>query len=269
MTAALGLFVVFVVWLNSRLNKEVKNRTVELEASNRQLEVANEQLKSQEKMQKEFINIAAHELRTPIQPILGMAEILEAELVDKKDDFQIIARNARRLGRLTEDILDVTRIESNSLHLHREKFDLKDVIEALIGDYREHRQLNGNVKFAYDAESVIINADKNRIIQVLSNLLDNSIKFTEKGEISVMAQLKDGHVIVQVSDTGKGIDQEIMPRLFSKFATKSDKGTGLGLFISKSIVEAHGGMIWAENNNNNNSNGGGKNGVTFTFSIPR
>jgi two-component system, OmpR family, sensor histidine kinase VicK len=223
-----------------------------------QLADANEQLKVHDRMQREFINIAAHELRTPIQPILGMAEMLEAELGDKSDNVKLIARNARRLEQLTRNILDVTIIESQSFTLDIEEFDLNDVILNTIEDYSDN--LNASVKLLYQPVDVFVMADKERVMQVISNLLGNAFKFTTEGAITITTQRSGHEVIVAVSDTGSGIDQEILPRLFMKFATKSSRGTGLGLFISKSIVEAHGGRIWAENND-------GK-GATVSFSLP-
>lgn len=226
-----------------------------------------EKLKEHDKMQKEFINIAAHELRTPTQSILGYAEILEMESEGSRQLVNPILRNAIRLQRLTGDILDVTRIESQTLRLNKEEFNLNELISSVIQDCKsqidsekiklvnEHRSVN----------NIIINADKDRLNQVISNLISNSIKFTqgECGIISITTKEEQDNktIIISVKDTGKGIDPEIMPRLFTKFATKSDTGTGLGLFISKSIVEAHGGRIWAENSKD------GK-GATFYFTLP-
>jgi signal transduction histidine kinase len=225
----------------------------------------NEQFKLNDKMQKEFINIAAHELRTPTQAITGYSELLATEPENSKMFVNPILRNSKRLQRLSEDILDVTRIESQSLKLTKEEFDLNDVILSIVGDYRSllfDNEKNAKLNIIYEPKSIIVNADKGRIAQVVSNLLSNAIKFTtkKKGAIFVMAQKKDSEIIISLKDTGQGIDPEILPKLFTKFATKSLSGTGLGLFISKSIIEAHGGRIWAKNNL-------GK-GATFSFSLP-
>jgi signal transduction histidine kinase len=187
--------------------------------------------------------------------------------------IQAIYRNAVRLQKLTNDILDVTRIESRSLKLNKEQFNLNDLISSVVEDYKNHiEKENDNVKLFYDPKNdvggvvALVEADKGRITQVISNLLGNAIKFTKHagvGDIYISAYTNDNHqVIVSVKDTGTGIDPEIMPRLFTKFATKSQTGTGLGLFISKSIIEAHGGKIWAENNSADGS------GATFHFSLP-
>ena len=224
----------------------------------------NEQFKLNDKMQKEFINIAAYELRTPTQAITGYSELLATEPENSKMFVNPILRNSKRLQRLSEDILDVTRIESQSLKLTKEEFDLNDVILSIVGDYRSllfDNEKNAKLNIIYEPKSIIVNADKGRIAQAVSNLLSNAIKFTtkEKGAIFVMAQKKDSEIIISLKDTGQGIDPEILPKLFTKFATKSLSGTGLGLFISKSIIEAHGGRIWAKNNL-------GK-GATFSFSL--
>jgi signal transduction histidine kinase len=230
-----------------------------------------EKLQEADRLQREFINIAAHELRTPIQPILGMAELIESSLQEKKDAsikpeaIGMIARNARRLQRLSEDILDIARIESNSLTLHKTLLSLKNVIVLLVEDCRKQIQMDGrDVKILYpQPDDIEVYADKERIMQVLGNLLSNALKFTKQGKITIHSEQSNdkNHLIVKVSDTGLGIDPALRLRLFTKFATKSDKGTGLGLYISKSIVEAHGGKIWAEINSD------GK-GSTFTFTLP-
>ena len=237
-----------------------------LEHSNEELAVANEKLKESDKIQKEFINVAAHELRTPIQPILGLSEVLQSKLKNKEEYrfIEVISRNAKRLHRLTEDILDVTKIESQSLQLQKEKLNLNNIIMSVLADYESEIRKIKDVKISLvNNEDFLVEADKGRLNQVISNLLSNAIKFTQKGSIVISCQIKDNdnNVIVFIKDTGMGIDQKIMSRLFTKFASKSFTGTGLGLFISKSIIEAHGGKIWAENNSN------GK-GATFSFSLP-
>jgi two-component system sensor histidine kinase VicK len=227
-----------------------------------------EKLKEHDKMQEEFINIAAHELRTPTQSILGYAEILEMESEESRHLVNPILRNAMRLQRLTGDILDVTRIESQTLGLNKEEFNLNEMISSVIQDCKSQID-SEKIKLVYEHRSVnnnmIVNADKDRLSQVISNLISNSIKFTqgEWGIISITTKKEQDNkaITISVKDTGKGIDPEIIPRLFTKFATKSETGTGLGLFISKSIVEAHDGKIWAENNAD------GK-GAKFSFSLP-
>jgi len=182
--------------------------------------------------------------------------------------IEAIARNANRLQRLTNDILDVTRIETQSLKLNKERVNLNELVSDIIQDCRnEIEKSNKDVKLLHEPQDQIIEveADKNRLTQVISNLLNNAIKFTKEGTIRVTEQVKDSQALVSIKDTGQGIDPEIFPRLFLKFAAKSETGTGLGLFISKSIVEALGGKIWAENNYRPD---GQITGATFTFSIP-
>ena len=254
-----------------------------------------EQLKLHDKMQKEFINIAAHELRTPIQPILGLAEVLSSKrgrIEQYNELIDAIIRNAKRLQRLTEDILDVTKIESNSLILNKQQFNLNEMITSAINDIIVKKDFNSeNVKILYEPNNkqdnnnnIFVQADRSRLTQVISNLLSNAVKFTKKGTIRVTTQIKGGEeeevqddqnddhgggsssrgnkvVVISIKDTGSGISPEMFPRLFSKFASNSFEGTGLGLFIANSIVEAHGGKIWAENNAD------GK-GARFTMSLP-
>jgi two-component system, OmpR family, sensor histidine kinase VicK len=227
-----------------------------------------EQVKISERIQKDFINIAAHELRSPIQPILGLSEILSTMIKDSQqlELLQVINRNAKRLQRLTEDILDVTRIESQSLIIKKVRFNIIEVIQSTIADSTKAfggRKLK--VKLLCSEDAIFVEADKGRITQVIANILNNAIRFTQDtgGEIRVNTEKKEDikEVLVEIKDTGEGIDSEVLPRLFSKFATKSIGGSGLGLYISKSIVEAHGGRIWAENNSDSD-------GATFTFSLP-
>jgi signal transduction histidine kinase len=285
--------IFFILRRNAALERRIEERTSELRT-------ANEELRNHDKMQKEFINIAAHELRTPIVPILNLSELLysnvllyrnakeqqqqergqeEEQQKEMLEMLKIILRNANRLHQLTEDILDATRIESHTLKLRKERFNLNDAILNVVEDYKE-QIANDNVKVMYEPGNSItlVEADRRRLTQVISNLLSNALKFTKEGTVTVSTAIErkdegDGReggaggeeeVVVSVKDTGTGIDHELMPRLFTKFATKSYQGTGLGLFISKSIVEAHGGRMWAENNNNDRKH----KGATFYFTLP-
>jgi signal transduction histidine kinase len=301
-TAAVIVLILFLMKWSSSLDNEVKRRTIELDESNqrlklvsldlrkandslvesnRQLALANQQLEIQDKAQKEFINVAAHELRTPIQPILGLSQILRSMKRDdsEHDEFlDAIIRNAKRLKRLTENILDVTRIESYLMQLRKEVFNLNEVISKVVEDYRIRVQnLNSNAKLLYRPRGyhnfngddfIFVHADKERITQVISNLLDNAIKFTgrDDGPIVITIETREKkenqeEAVVTIKDNGPGIDPEILPKLFSKFVSKSFQGTGLGLYLSKKIIEAHVGKVWAENNRD------GK-GATFYFSLP-
>jgi signal transduction histidine kinase len=241
----------------------------------KQLEAANEELKRKDLLKDEFINIAAHELRGPIQPILGLAEVLRYRKRDrdsgnsgvmKEDDdklLDIIIRNAKRLLRLEQNILDIARIESQSLKLEKERFDLIVKIQNVINDFGNELS-NEKIQLVFtpsQKEPIFVNADKVRIFEVISNLLSNAVIFTKEGRITINAEKKDTQVLVSIKDTGSGIQPELMPKLFSKYVTNSPLGTGVGLFISKSIIEAHGGKIWAGNNLD------GK-GATFTFRLP-
>lgn len=285
-TAAILILILFLVRLNGLLNEQVGRRTKDLEKSNQSLKMANEQLNVHDRMQKEFINTAAHELRTPIQLILGAMEAIKNGAKDdkQKELSNIIIRNAERLKTLAEDILDVTRIESNSLDLTKEIFDLNSLIKDIVQEFSNISYGDKKIKFVYNISPnncpLNILGDKNRIAQVITNLVNNSIKFIPKdngdgndiqsGIISISVtrtkvlntyDTSSEEVVVEIKDNGKGIDLEIFPRLFTKFATKSFQGTGLGLFIAKNIVEAHGGRIWGINNKY-------EKGATFYFTLP-
>jgi signal transduction histidine kinase len=284
-TAAVLILIIILIKWHSALDNEVKRRTNELDESNRKLELANkqlslanEQLKVHDKMQKEFINVASHEIKTPTQAILGYTDLLHRHPERKEQILDGLLRNASRLQRLTNDILDVTRIESQTLKLSKEKFSLPELISKIVQDFKSDAQKKGVdiVLLNEPKDNLVVEADKERIMQVISNLLNNAIKFTDDGSISINV-VKNGlhsnqqeEALVSITDTGAGIDFEILPRLFSKFATKSDMGggTGLGLFISKSIVEAHGGKMWAENNSNTLNVGKRRGGATFGFTLP-
>ena len=239
----------------------------------KQLKEANEQLKQHDKMQKEFINLAAHELRTPIQPILGLTEIVSSKIKDteQRELLDAVTRNAKRLQRLVDDIIDVTKIEGRSLKLNKEELDLNHLITNIIDDYNT-LIVSGNhkVKLYFNPykETLLIEADKERISEVISNLLSNAIKFTKEDAIFISIEKRkddnndnNNYALVTVKDTGEGIDPEILPNMFSKFNTKSFEGLGLGLYISKHIVKAHGGKIEGKNNDNGI-------GAEFGFTLP-
>jgi signal transduction histidine kinase len=241
-----------------------------------QLRIANEKIILHDNMQKEFINIAAHELRTPIQPILVTAELLDLQFSSEqekakeekgeitRDELNILVRNAKRLERLSSNILDIARIESGTLPLSIQEFNLNDMLSPLIQDTRNELKKRGKedlmIHYAAD-NNIVLKGDNERLSEVVWNLLDNATKFTEKGAISIVTTKDDNYITLAIKDSGSGINSNVLPKLFTKFVTKSEKGTGLGLYISKSIIEAHGGKIWAKNNND------GK-GSTFTFTLP-
>jgi signal transduction histidine kinase len=277
--AAIMALVIFLVKWNLILNNLVKKRTKELQHSNKQFLISNkelsrvnEELKVHDRMQSEFINVASHEIKTPIQSILSYSELLSIHPEKREEFIEGIQRNATRLQRLSNEILDVTKIESKSLKLDKVLFNLNDLLSTVVNDYcttmEDDRRQNINLFSEPSKDTLIVNADKERISQVISNLISNAIKFTKEGEIFVTAQKRDDRdVMVTVRDTGEGIDSEVFPKLFSKFITTSFQGIGLGLYISKNIIEAHGGKIWAENNNNNN-NKDGRGGAAFYFTLP-
>jgi signal transduction histidine kinase len=307
-TAAIVILVLFLVKLNSILNEQVKRRTKDLENSNKSLKTSNEQLNVQDKLQREFINIAAHELRTPTQAIMGYTE-LDHELFDDilkrrkvienqeltndltyiHKNFENISRNASRLNDLINNLLDMARIESNrnnSLQIQKKRIDIVKEINEVINSQLVQKIKAKNIKINFInlelEEQYWIYADKARLNQILVNLIDNAIKFSpNNGIIDILMKDNDydhteettesydkpksglnNSILIGITDKGKGISPDIMPKLFQKFATDSDIGTGLGLYITRNIVEAHGGRIWAFNNKDGV-------GATFIFSLPK
>jgi signal transduction histidine kinase len=245
-----------------------------LKETNELLTIQYEKVKESEKMQKEFLNIAAHELRTPIQPILGLTEAMYSKINDKKQlvILEVIIRNAKRLKQLSDNLLDITKIESQSLLLKKEKFNLNILIAEVLKDYVNKQKNQQKIEIVYDfkhKEDINIEADRDRLVQVIHNLLDNAVKFTTQNQqmIFVIIEKKNEgkekeEVIVSVKDTGEGISNKILSKLFTKYATSDPtSGTGLGLYICKNIIEAHGGRIWAENNS-------GEKGAIFSFTLP-
>ena len=235
-----------------------------------------EKMKEVEILEKDFINFAAHELRNPVQPIIGFSELLYSKIENQEHRRLLdeVILNARRLERLARVMLDVTRIENNSLILTKETVDIGIVVRDTVDSYNENLREKNAVNKSKNLEELMIiqngvkdlevTLDKVRITQVICNILDNALSFSHEGKIKVVLNKekrnRQNFLLVRVKDTGPGIDPEILSKLFTKFASKSDMGTGLGLFISKGIVEAHGGKIWAENNPNK--------GATFSFTLP-
>ena len=283
------------LWTQTELYQQIK-------IVNERLEMAMDKLEIHDKILNEFIHIAAHELRNPIQPILGLSQALRSKItkgtgeqmkIDEASSIlDIIIRNAKKMNKLTDNVLDITKIEANTFYLKKETFDLKELIQDLVDDYISENDIKSswddnnyrNIKLslfpAYISEKeeeeagkeqkadiFLVNADKYRISQVISNLLHNAMKFTNNGNtININIKQENVHgideVIVRIIDTGIGIDSEIFPRLFTKFATNSyGGGTGLGLYLSKCIIKAHNGRIWAENNSDGR-------GSTFSFRLP-
>src|SRR6476646_10172324 len=229
------------------------------------------ELEIRDEAQKEFIAIAAHELRNPIQPILGISEILHSknEYSTNREHLEVIVRNARKLHKLAEDILNVTKIEKQSFRLNKELFSIKETILNAIQECKNQiSRIDGNIDIIYkpldqEFDIISINRDKGKISQVIINLIINAIQFIEKenGLITIIGERKGNQILLSVKDNGTGISPEIFPKLFSKYVSKYNMGNGLGLYISKNIIEAHDGKIWAKNNEN-------EKGATFSFSLP-
>ena len=256
----------------TQLYSDLRESFEALSEVNCKLRAVNEELRIRSRAQIEFINIAAHELRTPTQSIIGYCEMLEMFPDDSKEYLERLARNAERLYTLISDLLDVTRLEIGILKLFKADFNLTDTIREVVSDikkksyiatkYNREVKIKPIIKLALPSHQIVVHADKERIAQVLFNLLDNAIKFTNFGTIMVSVKLEGNHLVkISVKDSGKGINPEIKTKLFQKFTTMSDRGTGLGLFISKKIIEAHGGSISGKNNKP-------ASGATFSFTLP-
>jgi signal transduction histidine kinase len=272
MLLALVVLAGVVAVVLHRSFSSIKKSNDDLVQKDKELAQANQQLKNQSNVQKDFINVAAHELRTPIVPILNLTELLYSKLrkynetmesgegkikfglndsLKMQEITEVIMRSAYRLHQLTEDILDVTKIETDSLKLRLEEVSLREIIGPLVASYNrdleEKRIEKGNdirVSYLDETNGALVKADKGRLTQVLTNLINNSIKFTKNGSIDILTKIinsegnnnnksENRQILVMVKDFGSGIDSEIYPHLFSKFVTKSDQGTGLGLYISK------------------------------------
>jgi signal transduction histidine kinase len=248
-------------------------------------------LQINDKIQQEFVNVAAHELRTPVQSIMGYTAILQKELKGSKQydqHFKAIRKNTERIRNLVNRLLDVTQIENNRLALIKERFDINSLIQDIVNEYRIKIKETGDykTKLLYVSSedrsnsSILVFADKIKIFQVINNLLDNAIEFSKYNQsktkdyqsiVKITTQINKKRLpnynrmhkelVVNIIDNGPGIHKEILPSLFTKFLTKSANGTGLGLYFSKNIIEKHGGRIWAKNNEDGE-------GATFSFSIP-
>lgn len=257
-------------------DKNLDRLVEDLNQSNQQLLQTIEKLKTENTKLQLFINIAAHELRTPIMPIVGYSEMLLEDIGDRKEIRGIIY-NAKRLDQLAGNILEGAKIENQSLQLNKEQFNLKDILTDIIDDYNNLLTIkeSKDVKLRYEPKDILIVADKVRVGRVISNLLNNAIKFTSRGEITIsVIKLKhnnnnnnddddgSGEIQVNIKDTGTGLSPAILPKLFSKFVSTDSGGTGLGLFVSRNIVEAHGGKIQAQNNDDGI-------GAMFSFTIPK
>jgi len=271
----------------AELSSSFENMRQTIVSKTRELLKANEELKQKDRLKDEFINIAAHELRTPIQPILSLSDVLRDKLRSRstvldpevESILDIITKNAKRLSRLAQGILDVARIESKEFDLNLQRFDILSALsDFAIDSKRQVAEDRQDLNLVFEAETdgkgktnsynnnrnrIYVNADRDKIFQVVSNLLSNAIKFTRDGTISVRVGINPQskkEVIISIKDTGVGIDPIVLPELFTKYSSRSIGGIGLGLYIAKNIVEAHGGRIWVENNDD------GK-GVTFFFTL--
>ena len=258
-------------------NERIESLVAELARANEKLLKTSEQIAKNQRMEKEFISIAAHELRTPLTPIIATMYLAKPQDDDGISDItltrqghEIVVRNAKSLEMLSNNILDVVRIDGGKLTLQREVFDITKMIEKVIKETMNTvpSSRTTQIHLARAAEGqgpgapILLSADTLKVVEVLANLLRNAMRFSQNGTIGISAQRDGDNIVIKVGDDGKGIDPEVMPKLFQKFATSSEMGgTGLGLFISRAIVEAHGGKIWGANNPDGR-------GATFAFTPP-
>jgi len=247
----------------------------EIYEARRQAEKANEEIRKAYEMREEFIRIAAHEIRTPIQPILSYAELAMKGKVKQEEAWPLVLHEAKRLKELANSILDVSKIESGNLAYNFQKVRINEIITEVVNSFRQSElyqaQPEGSRPPALEArmgEDIELLLDKTRMIQALSNVVSNSMKFTREGKITMetCALTHKKLFEVRITDTGTGIAPEILPKMFEKFVTKTSgtlnqHGTGLGLFITKSIIQAHGGDVFAHNNEQST-------GATFIIRLP-
>ncbi|MDW0154540.1 MAG: HAMP domain-containing sensor histidine kinase, partial [Nitrososphaeraceae archaeon] len=252
-------FIFDTIWRQADLYESLRE-------ANKNLLYSYQKLEEHDAMEKEFINLAAHELRTPSQSIVGYSEMLKVLPERNKQYEEAISRNAERLYSLVTNMLSIARIESQTMKLNKTIFDLNIKIDDVIKDISQQLELRRANKVGLEFKpigKINITADKDKIFQVFANLLNNALKFTNQGSIIITAKQKEkiNQAVVMIKDSGPGIDPEIIPHLFTKFKAKSEKGLGLGLYISKNIIEAHHGKIEAYNNPNSN-------GATFVVTLP-
>ena len=252
-------FIFDTVWRQADLYESLKE-------ANKNLLYSYEKLEVHDAMEKEFVNLAAHELRTPSQSIIGYSEMLRDSPERNKRYEEAILRNAERLHSLVTNMLNIARIESQTMKLNKTNFDLNTKVQNVIEDASQQNKLRAEDEVRIDfklTDKINIIADKEKIFQVFANLLSNALKFTNTGVINISVRRNEeaDKAIVTIRDSGSGIAPDIIPHLFSKFKTKSEKGLGLGLYISKSIIDAHHGKIEAYNNPNSK-------GATFVVTLP-
>ena len=251
-------------------HEELKRINAELASKNNELSQSNEKLQKLDKMKSDFILIAAHELRTPIQPILGSIHLAGKGLISNEEAWKSIEQESKQLSNVANYILDVGKIESGTFTYEMKPIELKLLIDGITSNSSKLASEDGIISIAkeVDRDDVVITGDKERLLQAFGNIVSNAVRFAKNGNITIRTKsdVEQKLIEIKIIDDGPGIPEEIMPILFSKFVTKTqenERGTGLGLFITKSIIESHKGSVRADNN----SAYGGK-GATITVSLP-
>ena len=251
----------------STQSEDLQRVNEELSSKNEELSETNVKLQKLDKMKTDFILIAAHELRTPIQPIMGSVKLAEKGLITNEQAWKTIVTEAKRLSTVATYILDVGKIESGNISYDMKPLSVAQLVERISSSSTKFATQDGVISIRMDLdEDVKIMGDRERLVQAFANIIDNAAKFAKNGTITIQTvnNHDEGTVEIKITDDGPGIPEEILPVLFNKFVTKTkenERGTGLGLFITKAIIEAHSGKISAENN-------AGTKGATFTVSFP-
>ena len=248
------------------IQKMNKSLTTQLNKKIHQIEKLNKNLSEQNSKKDDFISIATHELKSPIHPILGFAELAKTGIMSNDEAWDGVVEMATQLQNLIGVILDANHIDRQSLKLSFSEINLKSIITQKVMISKASPDCMVPIVSEL-GDDMIISGDEVRLGEVFQNLLNNSVKFTETGLIKVSGYVdkSNNEVLLRFSDTGKGIPKDVENHIFDKFVTKNSEsqkpGTGLGLFVSKGIIESHGGKIYANNNFL-------EKGATFTIILP-
>jgi signal transduction histidine kinase len=252
--------------------EQLEARVRELAESNQQLQKANARLQEIDQQRAKFFNVVSHELRTPFTPIRGYIDLLRdgamgALTPPQKKAIDIVASNLDSALRLLDDLLDLSKLKASGITLSAQQFSAQDLLEEVAQSGRAYVENSSQVDFKTETDPNLPNlyGDKGRIRQVIMNLLNNAVKFTDKGSITLVAKSDEDNVIFRIKDTGQGLLPEEIPQVFNEFWQSDDIhgtgiGTGLGLAISKYLIQAHNGKIWLDSEKGV--------GTTVSFTIP-
>ncbi len=272
-TLVFAIFLVRAVLQEVRRREEMEILTMRLQKTTKQLKNANKKLEQLDQAKSEFLSIASHQLRTPLTVIKGyISMILEGSFgrVPKiiRLNLEKVYASSERLISLVESLLNISRIEAGRLELDVKPTNIAVIAQSLVNDFKfKAQEKKLDLEYYSDGKIPKVMADPIKIKEVISNLIDNAIKYTEKGEIIVDLHVESQSVVVSCQDSGHGIDPEDLPKLFNKFVRGKGmmqihtEGTGLGLYFARKLIENMGGRIWAESPGLNQ-------GSKFSFSLP-